>query len=141
MQPRPQRLNEVIEAVSRICHYDALIVIASDFDGADQMKRDLLLHLSHSSDVVCCLAYDPLAVHLPPAEQLVVSNGELQVEVMLGEERVRKSILDASDKRLRSILSWQHELGVPVLPISTAEDVAQQLRHLLGRVAAMRRRL
>lgn len=141
MQPRPRRLNEVIEAVSRICHHDALIVIASDFDGADQITRDLLLHLSHSNDVVCCLAYDPLAVHLPPAEQLVVSNGELQVEVMLGEERVRKSILSASDKRLRSILSWQHELGVPVLPISTAEDVAQQLRHLLGRVVAQRRRL
>jgi uncharacterized protein (DUF58 family) len=140
-QPRPQRLNEVIEAVARICHHDALILIASDFDGADQATRDLLLHLAHSNDVVCCLAYDPLAVHLPPAEQLVVSNGELQVEVMLGEERVRKSILEASDKRLRAILSWQHELGVPVLPISTAEDVTQQLRHLLGRVAALRRRL
>lgn len=140
-EPRPQRLNEVIEAVARICHHDALILIASDFDGADQATRDLLRHLAHSNDVVCCLAYDPLAVHLPPAEQLVVSNGELQVEVMLGEERVRKSILEASDKRLRAILSWQHELGVPVLPISTAEDVAQQLRHLLGRVAALRRRL
>jgi uncharacterized protein (DUF58 family) len=119
-QPRPQRLNEVIEAVARICHHDALILIASDFDGADQTTRDLLLHLAHSNDVVCCLVYDPLAVHLPPAEQLVVSNGELQVEMMLGEERVRKNILDASDRRLRSILSWQHELGVPVLPISTA---------------------
>jgi uncharacterized protein (DUF58 family) len=140
-QPRPQRLNEVAEAVARICHHDALILIASDFDGADQTTRDLLLHLAHSNDVVCCLAYDPLAVHLPPAEQLVVSNGELQVEMMLGEEKVRKNILDASDRRLRSILSWQHELGVPVLPISTAEDVAQQLRHLLGRVAALRRRL
>ena len=140
-QPRPRRLNEIIEAVARICHHDVLIVIASDFDGADQTTRDLLLNLAHANDVVCCLTYDPLAVHLPPAEQLVVSNGELQVEVMLGEEKVRKNILDAFDKRLRSILSWQHELAVPVLPISTAEDVAQQLRHLLGRVAALRRRL
>lgn len=141
VQPKTERLNEILEAVARICHHDALILIASDFDGADDKTRDLLLHLSRSNDVVCCLAYDPLAVQLPPAEQLVVSNGELQVEVMLGEEKVRRNILDASDKRLRAILSWQHELGVPVLPISTADDVALQLRHLLGRVAAMRRRL
>ena len=90
--------------------------------------------LSRSNDVICCLTYDPLAVKLPPAEQLVVSNGELQVELRLGQEKVRKSILDASDKRMRAILSWQHELGIPVLPISTAEDVPQQVRHLLGQL-------
>jgi uncharacterized protein (DUF58 family) len=140
VQARPGRLNEVIEAVVRLCRHDALIIIASDFDGADQRTRDLLLNLSRSNDVVCCLTYDPLAVKLPAAEQLVVSNGELQVELLLGQEKIRKNILDASDKRIRSILSWQHELGIPVLPISTAEDVAAQLRHLLGRVEALRRR-
>jgi uncharacterized protein (DUF58 family) len=140
-QPNQQRLNDVLEGASRVCHHDALILIASDFDGADDNTRDLLMHLSHSNDVACCLIYDPLAVQLPPSEQLVVSNGELQVELRLGDEKVRRSILDASDKRLRAILSWQHEIGVPILPISTAEDVAQQLRHLLGRVASLRRRL
>jgi uncharacterized protein (DUF58 family) len=140
-QPKPERLNEVLDAAARICRHDALILIASDFDGADQQTRDHLLHLSRSNDVICCLAYDPLAVKLPPAEQLVVSNGELQVELQLGQEKVRKSIVEASDKRIRTILSWQHELGVPVLPISTAESVPQQVRHLLGHIAALRRRV
>jgi len=76
-----------------------------------------------------------LAVRLPPAEQLVVSNGELQVELQLGDATVRKSILDASDERMRGILSWQHELGIPVLPLSTADDVPSQVRHLLGQFA------
>ena len=140
-QPKPSRLNEVLASVARICRHDALILIASDFDGADQSTRDLLLHMSRSNDVICCLTYDPLAVKLPPAEQLVVSNGELQVELQLGQEKIRKSIIDASDKRIRSILSWQHELGIPVLPISTAEGVPQQVRHLLGKIAALRRRV
>jgi len=140
-QPRPERLNEVLESLARVCRHDALILIASDFDGADDATRDVLLHLSRSNDVICCLTYDPLAVKLPPAEQLVVSNGELQVELQLGQEKVRKSILEASDKRIRAILSWQHELQVPVLPLSTAEDVPQQVRHLLGQIAALRRRV
>jgi len=139
VKTNPGRLNEVIRAVSRVCKHDVLILIASDFDGADQTTRDLLLNLSQANDVVCCLTFDPLAVKLPAAEQLVVSNGELQVELTLGQEKVRRNILDASDKRIRSILSWQHELGIPVLPISTAEDVARQVRHLLGRVEALRR--
>jgi uncharacterized protein (DUF58 family) len=138
---RPERLNEVLESVARVCHHDALILIASDFDGAGDATRDLLLHLSRSNDVICCLAYDPLAVRLPPAEQLVVSNGELQVELQLGQEKVRQSILEASDARMSTILSWQHELGVPVLPLSTAEDVPGQVRHLLGKIAQRSRRI
>ena len=137
----PSRLNDVLHAVSLVYRHDALVIIASDFDGADQTTRDLLLNLSRSNDVVCCLTFDPLAVKLPAAEQLVVSDGELQVELALGQEKIRKNILEASDKRLRFILSWQHELGIPVLPISTAEDVPEQIRHLLGQVEALRRRL
>jgi uncharacterized protein (DUF58 family) len=138
---RPDRLNEVIEAVARTCRHDVLIIIASDFDGADQKTKDLFMNLSQSNDVVCCLTYDVLAVNLPAAEQLVVSDGELQVELLLGQENIRKSILSASDRRIQSIFSWHKEIGTPVLPISTAEDVAMQLRHLLGDTAPLRRRI
>lgn len=140
-RPHPRRLNAVLESAARVISHDALILIASDFDGADQTTRDLLLYMSQSNDIICCLTYDPLAVKLRSAEQLVVSNGELQVELQLGQEKIRKSILDATDKRMRAILSWQHELAIPVLPISTAEDVPQQVRHLLGHIAALRRRI
>jgi uncharacterized protein (DUF58 family) len=141
LQPRAGRLNEMLDALSRIVSHDSLILIASDFDGADDTTRDMLLRLSRSNDVICCLTYDPLAVQLPPAEQLVVSNGELQVELQLGQEKVRKDIREASDERLRAIFAWQHELGIPVLPISTAESVSHQIRHLLGQIAALRRRV
>jgi uncharacterized protein (DUF58 family) len=134
-----QRLNEVIRSATRICKHDALILIASDFHGADETTRDLLIHLSRSNDVVCFLTYDPLAVNLPPAEQLVVSDGELQIELQLGDEKVRSTLLKASDKRVSMILSWQHDLGIPVLPICTAEEVATQINHLLGGIAAIRR--
>jgi uncharacterized protein (DUF58 family) len=133
------RLNQVIQSAARVCHHDALIIIISDFDGADESTRHLLMRLSRSNDVICFLTYDPLSVKLPAAEQLVVSDGELQVELQLGQEKVRRNILDASDRRVAFILSWQHELGIPVLPISTAEDVSIQIRHLLGGVAGMRR--
>ena len=134
-------LNEVLEGVTRVCRHDALILLVSDFDGADARTRDLLLHLSRSNDVVCCLIYDPLAIHLPAADQLVVSNGELQVELELGQEKICKNILDASDERIRPILAWQHELGIPVLPLSTADDASTQIRHLLGQVSVRRRQL
>jgi uncharacterized protein (DUF58 family) len=137
----PEKLNEVLDKVARVCHHDALILIASDFDGADMKTRDLLLHLSQSNDVICCLAYDPLAVQALPSEQLVVSNATLQVELRLGEQKIREGLRSASDERLRNVLSWQHELNIPVLPLTTAEDVPEQVRHLLGHIAARGRRI
>src|SRR5580704_14514796 len=137
----PARLNEVLRAVSGVCRHDALVVIASDFDGADAATRDLLLRLSQSNDVVCCFVFDPLAVKLPAADQLVVSDGQLQVELPLGRESARKSIASASDRRIQTILAWHKELGIPVLPISTAADVSRQLRHLLGQASFLRKRL
>jgi len=35
-------------------------------------------------------------------------------------------------ERLKGVFAWTRELGVPVLPLSAAEDTAPQLRHLLG---------
>jgi uncharacterized protein (DUF58 family) len=136
----PGQLNEVLQTVAQTCRHDALILVASDFDGADDRTRELLLRMSQSNDVVCCLTYDPLAVKLPAADRLVVSNGELQAEIPFGQEKIRQNILEASDERIRPILAWQHELGIPVLPINTAEDVAQQVRHLLGQASTLRRR-
>jgi uncharacterized protein (DUF58 family) len=137
-QPAPQRLNEVLRSISRLARRDHLILIASDFDGADDETRDILLHLTQHNDVVAILTYDPLAVQLPPAGQLVVSDGELQVELPFGDEKIRKTLLEASDRRMHHILSWKKEIRVPVMPLSTAEDTALQIRHLLGQVAARR---
>ena len=140
VRPNPSQLNTVLDHVSRISRHDFLIVIASDFDGANAQTRDLLLRLSQHNDVVCVLTYDPLAVHLPPASEIVVSDGELQVEIPIGKDVIRKSILEASDRRIHSILAWQHEIGIPVLPLSTAEDVSTQVLHLLGGAATRRTR-
>jgi uncharacterized protein (DUF58 family) len=138
VQRDASRLNVQLRKAVQLCRHDGLVVIASDFDGADGTTRDLLSDLAQNNTVVAMLTYDPLAVKLPPAGQLVVSDGELQVEIPFGHNSVRKSILDASDRRIRHILAWQKELRIPVMPLSTAEDVAGQIRRLMGQAAAVR---
>jgi uncharacterized protein (DUF58 family) len=137
-QPAEHRLNKILGKVAQLARRDHLILVASDFDGADATTRDLLRSLAQHNDVVALLAYDPLAVQLPPAGQLVVSDGELQMELPFGDEKIRKTIHDASDERMRHIFAWQREIRVPVMPLSTAEDTALQVRHFLGQVVSRR---
>jgi len=137
----PAMLNDVLRRVSRIAQHDFTILLISDFDGADGATDKLLLDLAQHNDVIAAFIYDPLAVKLPASGELVVSNGELQVELQFGRETIRKSLLEASDRRIRNVLSWQKKLDVPVLPVSTAEDTATQIRHLLGQAAAAKSRV
>jgi uncharacterized protein (DUF58 family) len=135
----PSQLDAALDAAARAAGHGYLVVVVSDFDGQSAATRDLLLRLSLHNDVIAILVYDPFLVNLPPSGDLVVSNGELQVELGLERGRTRQSLLDFSSERGKEILSWQSDIGVPVLPISAAEETAPQLRRLLGLAAASRR--
>ena len=112
--------------------HDAVVIIISDFDGADDETRKMVGAMARHNDVVALLVHDPLQSDLPASASMTVTDGELQIHLEVGRESVRKSISQASQERLKGVLAWTQELGVPVLPLSAAEDTAQQLRRLLG---------
>jgi len=134
------RLNEALLRVSRFGHHDALIVVVSDFEGHDARTRDLLLRLRERNDLLAVLVHDPFLSELPSVGDLVVSDGNLQVELGFGEERVRRGITEFVDSHSAALFAWQRGIGVPVLPLSAAEDTAEQLRRLLGNLAPQGRR-
>jgi hypothetical protein len=70
----------------------------------------------------------------------VVSDGELQFELDVGKASTRRRVAEMADRRLSSVMAWQDELGIPVMPISAGEDSLDQVRTLLGRAAEARRR-
>jgi len=130
--PAPGMLNRVLEAVGRLAGHDYLIVVISDFEGADDHTRRLMLRLSQHNDLIGVVVHDPSATDLPATEDLVVTDGELQVELALGTRKTRRTLAETVQGRIAEVLSWQQEIRVPMLPITTAAGVAEQIRHLLG---------
>jgi len=133
-------LDRALEAAARLASHDALVVVVSDFAGHGTHTRDLLAGLARRNDVLAVLVYDPFLLELPDAGDLVVSDGRLQVEIGFAQSRVRDGIVAFARGYGRAILAWQQEIGVPVLPLSTAEETAPQLRRLLGQMAASGKR-
>lgn len=127
------QLNAALERSARMARHDCLVIVVSDFDGHDARTRDLMLALATHNDVLSILVHDPFLGQLPGSGQLVVSDGELQVELGFGHAATRRGIGEFADARARSLLDWHHAMGVPLLPLSAAEETAPQLRLLLGR--------
>jgi hypothetical protein len=69
---------------------------------------------------------------MPEGLRLVVSDGELQAEVDTGDRTTHRNLRDMARGRLAEILAWQRTLGVPVLPLTCAEETLPQMRRLMG---------
>jgi uncharacterized protein (DUF58 family) len=128
----PAMLNHALERAQRLALHDAAVFIVSDFDGADEATRRMIGALTQHNNVVAALVHDPLQSDLPASARMTVTDGELQIQLAVGRDSVRKSIMEATQRRLRDVFALTHDLGVPVLPLSAAEDVTQQLGRLLG---------
>ena len=128
----PSMLNTALEHATRRALHDAAVIVISDFDGADDATRKMIGAMTRHNNVVALLVHDPLQSDLPASASMTVTDGELQIELEVGRASVRKSIEQAMQERLKGVFAWTRELGVPVLPLSAAEETAPQLRHLLG---------
>jgi uncharacterized protein (DUF58 family) len=129
---QPGMLNRALRAAGRPCPHDFVVAVVSDFDGLDDETERLVTRLAHHNDVIAVPVWDPLTTQVPAGGRLVVTEGELQAELDLGSERVRSKMVQLADQRLSRVLLWPRERGVPVLPLTTAEDVPDQVRRLLG---------
>jgi uncharacterized protein (DUF58 family) len=129
-------LNTALEQAQRHALHDATVIVISDFDGADDATRRMIGALKRHNNVVALLMHDPLQSNLPTSARMTVTDGDLQIQLAVGRDTVRKSIEQATQERLKGVFAWTRELDVPVLPLSAAEEVAPQLRRLLGAMPA-----
>ena len=125
-------LNRALDRIRRVAPHDATIVIFSDFDGADETTRHAIAALAAHNTVIAVLIHDPSQSELPATGRMTVTDGELQIALDVAHGSTRQNILDMSKTRLRSVFEWTRDFGVPVLPLSTAEEPVNQLHHLLG---------
>ena len=86
-------LNKALQQAQRRALHDAVVIIISDFDGADDETRKMVGAMARHNDVVALLVHDPLQSDLPASASMTVTDGELQIHLEVGRESVRQSIV------------------------------------------------
>ncbi|MCZ6889751.1 MAG: DUF58 domain-containing protein [Gammaproteobacteria bacterium] len=132
-------INKVLRAVGRMAIHDHLIVVFSDFDGIDDATHEHLTRITAHNDLILTLVHDPMAEAMPKGGSLIASDGDLQIDVDLGSTSTHEALLAFASGRLQRIRNWQQDLGIAVLPLTTDEDTAGQIRRLLGHRQSARR--
>ncbi|XCY77228.1 DUF58 domain-containing protein [Pseudomonas sp. CBR-F] len=133
------QLDKVLQRCLALAGHDHLICIVSDFAGAGDRTLQLMRQLSAHNDVIALQVYDPLALNVPDSGHLMVTQGQLQVELAVQKRQVRQPLGDFLGGRLKDVASLLRRSQVPLLMISTALPAVDQLRDELGRRNGARR--
>lgn len=128
-------LNDALEAARRRAKHDHLVVLISDLDGADEKTRQLATEIAGHNDLLVILVYDPLGITLRgrPGMRASDRGGEWSIPPGAGFPKAFREVFE------RQLIEWRgifRALRVPVLPVSTAEPVADQLRGLFGQISS-----
>ncbi len=131
--PGPHMLNAALRHAERLVKHDALVLLVTDGSGSDAETSGILSRIAAHNDVVIALVHDPLESDLPAAGPRVFASGGLQLEADTSSAALRKGFHDDFLERLETARRFLIQREVPVMRIRTDDDVAPQVRRILGK--------
>ena len=129
--PNGEMLNTILDKACRVAPHDFLIVLISDFFGADERSTRLVTKLAVHNDVLAFLPYDPIRM-TPGRQPITVSDGNAQMELDFSKAGIREKIAADFQQEQHQIQHFLRKLSAPLLMISNQGDVARQVKRHLG---------
>jgi uncharacterized protein (DUF58 family) len=130
--PEPGMLNRALRRVTALARHDCLVCLIGDATGIDEKTRQHVTRLTEHNDVLSVFVYDPLEQAVPAAGRLVFSDGTSQLEFDTAQRRPRQAYQDDFQQRIDRMAATSRKHAIPLLRISTAAGVLEQVRDQLG---------
>ena len=125
-------LNGALQLLERSIGHDYLVIVISDFHGWNDATLSSLRRLSQHNDVVCSLIFDPLERDISAADQLVVSDGQLQLAVEPAEQDLGERFTETFDNTFNRVQATLKRYDIPLMSIDTVASPVEQIRDTLG---------
>lgn len=125
-------LEYMFEQMLRVAGHDALILFISDGYGWNDKCAEYVKSISQHNDFVCCHVTDTLEHQLADMSQMVISDGNLQVEISAADKDIQQDFQKNVEQSINTFNELAKKYRIPLLPFNTIEDSDKQLRRALG---------
>lgn len=125
-------LEKMFQQMLRVTTHDALVILISDGYGWNDKCAEYVKSISQHNDFMCCHVTDPLEHRLAEMSQMVISDGDLQIEVSAQEKKLQQDFTDNVQMSINSFTTLAKKYRIPLLPFNTTETTDSQLRRALG---------
>lgn len=125
-------LENMFEQTLRILGHDALVLLISDGYGWNDKCSEYAKTISRHNDIIFCHVSDPLEHKLANMSQMVISDGDVQVEVSPEKASLQARFEHDVKQAIDDFLKIANKYRIPLLPFNTLEASDKQLRRALG---------
>ncbi len=133
IKPNGSMIDRVIARVRGMVPHDWLVAMISDGFGADDGISRPVTEIAEHNDLISLFIYDPLEEQLPQVGNALFGSGHERLEVDTASRFVHKAFADDFARRLVFFKELARERNMPLIPLSTAFEIGEQLRELIGR--------
>jgi len=134
--PHPQGLNTALSRLRRVSRPGSLIFLLSDYYGTDEETGKHLTQLRQHNDLIAIQLVDALELAPPPPACYGVSDGRNTGVLDTRSATARKAYSDFFSQHHQALQDLMRSRAIPLLQLSTNDDVASVLRSRFGATAA-----
>lgn len=127
-------LDTALGAAARRATHDVLVVLVTDLDGAAGETKHLATEIARHNDMIVIPVYDPLGARITTGPNMAVTDRG-RTWNLPSSASFERDFLEVFEATIDEWVSIFRALRVPLLPVSTAADPAEQLRALFGAAA------
>jgi hypothetical protein len=129
-------LSKLFYQAQRLVKHDALIIVVSDGYGYSPHSEEQIKNLCQHNDMIFCHVTDPLEHELAEVDQMIVSDGKMQLALPKGEASMHKQFADDVSSAIEHFTQVAKKYRIPLLKFNTIEPTEVQLRRVLGKVGS-----
>lgn len=127
------RFNDALTRLRRVARPGSLVYLFSDFYHLDSDSKRHLQMLRRHNDVVACQILDRLERQAPAPGRYPVMYGSQQSILDTRSKTQRDAWTRHFAERRQRVSALMQQCAIPLLQLSTADDVSQRLREALTR--------
>ncbi len=127
-----ESLNRMLSKLESVCGHDALVLLIGDGNGWDDLSTQLVKNLSKHNEIIACDISDPLERELPEMAQMIVSDGQYQIQFSSKDRSTKQKYQAELNRKINLYADTARKYRIPLIDINTIEPVEQQLRKAFG---------
>jgi len=124
--------NKMLNKLHMICGHNALVILIGDGHGWNQQSTDYIKKIRQHSEVIACHVFDPLELDLPQMAQMVVSDGDKQIQFSSQDKATQKKYQTEIARQMKTYDDTAKKYRIPLLSIDTLTPVDNQVRKAFG---------
>lgn len=131
-------LGASLKILSSLAKHDDLVVLIGDGRAMDEESAKHITRINAHNDVIAVLVYDPMEEQIMPSSSLFLSDGKETVDLDSTDSHFIKKYRALLNDRKEDLKHLSRKNALPVLSVSTAQPVLDQLYEQLSMVGGKR---